>query len=131
MSDIPLAHAQSRLATWVRANVIATIGLTFTILVASATGLWEVSRWVSANENQIALNAKEIVAASAAIETLKKDIVSIDQRLNEARARVIELHTQSDAADQQLKSRLDIIDALGKAIADRAYQPPLPTPKGR
>jgi hypothetical protein len=127
MSD-QLPHPQSRLVTWLKANLVATIGLSITIAVSVGGGVWQVSRWIAVSENQIALNQTDVVRATADIRVLKEDIVSLDKRANELTTRMVELHTMSDAADAALKARLDIIDALNKFTADRALQPPLPAP---
>jgi hypothetical protein len=127
MSD-QFPHPQSRLVTWLKANLVATIGLSLTIAVSVGTGVWQVSKWIAVSENQITLNQADVTRATADIRVLKEDIVSLDKRANELTTRMIELHTASDAADATLKSRLDTIDALTKFSNERALQPPLPTP---
>jgi hypothetical protein len=122
---------QSTVVPWLRANVVAIVVLIISVLSSCGLGLWAASRWVSASEGMAAQNGRDVLAAAVAIQVLKNDIIDIDRRLNAEQARIAELHALSDAADQQLKSRLDIIDALGKATAERAYQPPLPTPRSR
>ena len=127
MSD-QFPHPQSRLVTWLKANLVATVGLSITIAVSVGGGVWQVSRWITISENQIALNQADVTRATADIRVLKEDIVSLDKRANELTTRMVELHTQSDAADAAMRARLDIIDALSKFTADRALQPNLPAP---
>jgi uncharacterized protein YlxW (UPF0749 family) len=124
MSD---SHPPSHLVIWLRANVIATIGLSMSIMASCGWGVWTISKWINAFENQISLNQSDVLRATRDVLALQNNIVSLDGRVNELRTRVIELHAQSDTADAQLKARLDMIDALAKFNTERSFQTPLPT----
>jgi hypothetical protein len=112
------------------ANVVATIGLTVSIITSGGYGVWTVSRWINTFENQIAVNQTDVIRAAADIAVLKENIVSLDGRANQLKERMTELHALSDQADAALKARLDVMDALAKFTAERAMQPNLPLPQG-
>jgi hypothetical protein len=81
--------------------------------------------------SQIAANGKAIAEEKVKADALHGDIVSLDDRVNKLQARVLDLHNQSDAADRELKARLDTTDALAKFNTDRTFQTPLPGPRSR
>lgn len=113
-------------AKWLRANALASIALTITLLGATGTLAYSIIHWADTQEHQIALNKSDVIRAATNIATLQADIVSLDRRANELSARVTDLNSQSDAARAVLRSRLDVIDALSRFNTDRAFQAPLP-----
>jgi uncharacterized protein YlxW (UPF0749 family) len=127
MSDTT-PHPQSHLVTWLKANLVATVALSFTIAISCGGAVWTVSKWINTFENQISLNQTDVLRATHDVATLQGNIISLDARVNDLKARVLELHSMSDQADAALRARLDIIDALNKFTAERAMQPPLPPP---
>jgi peptidoglycan hydrolase CwlO-like protein len=127
MSD-STPHPHGRLILWLQTNVIAMMGLAVIIIGATGGAIWATSKWINTFENQISLNQSGLLGATHDVTILQGNVVSLDARVNELNARVIELHTESDRADEAIKKRLDIKDALDKFIADRALQPNLPAP---
>jgi hypothetical protein len=127
MSDTPHLP-QHNLSTWVKANIVATIALTIAIIGSSGGLVWTISRWIATFENQISLNKDDVFRATHDVSVLKDNVVSLDARVNELKAHVAELNSMGQAADAELRSRLNVIDALAKFTADRALQPNLPAP---
>jgi uncharacterized protein YlxW (UPF0749 family) len=130
MSDTtPHPQAIERLKWPLWGIVIAALGLGLTIAGATVTIAWTVIHWVDTQENLIALNQAGVLAASRDVVTLQGNIVSLDKRVNELTTKVNELHNMSDAADRELKARLDTIDALARFNTERSFQQPLPQPR--
>jgi len=127
MSDLA-PHPQSRLVTWLQANVIATVMLAITIGGSGLTITTKVVNWIDTQETQVSANHTDTIRNAADIADHQRAIVSLDLRINQLSARVTDLHSQSDAADAAMRARLDVIDALTKFAADRAMQPNLPAP---
>jgi peptidoglycan hydrolase CwlO-like protein len=129
MSDAPHPQAIERLKWPLWGIVIAALGLGLTIAGATVTIAWTVIHWVDTQENLIALNQAGVLAATHDVGILQGNIVSLDKRVNELTAKVNELHNLSDAADRELKARLDTIDALAKFNTERLFQQQLPQPR--
>jgi peptidoglycan hydrolase CwlO-like protein len=112
---------------WLRAN-----GAVLLLCATIAGSAWAVGKsvvaWIYSQDIQGTNNQYAITEAAAKIALLQKDVVSIDARLVELRARMVELHTTSDTAEAMLKARLDTIDSLNDLLAKYATRPPLPTP---
>ena len=122
---------QSSLVAWLRGNAIATLVLAISILTGSVGAVWAVSKWVNGFETQIAVTQSGLVAAGRDVAALQTNIVSLDGRVNELRAKVLELHNLTEAAARDLRARLDTIDALARFSSDRSFQAPLPKGPGR
>jgi cell division protein FtsB len=120
MSDQP--HATGWLVTWLRANVIATLLLAVSVVGA----IWAGGRYVTNYENQIASNQADVARAAHDVGVLQANIVSLDGRVNELRAKVYELHNQSELVEHDLKAQLDTAAALARSNTERSFQPPLP-----
>lgn len=121
MSDAP-PPATSWLVTWLRANAIATLLLTASIVGA----IWAGGRYVTNYENQIAQNQADVLHATRDIGALQGNIVSLDGRVNELRAKVFELHNQSELVEHDLKAQIEAARELSKYNTDRSFQAPLP-----
>ncbi|HXI77938.1 MAG TPA: hypothetical protein VNH21_12420 [Steroidobacteraceae bacterium] len=122
MSDPPPPHGQ--LVAWLKANVVTSTALAFTILTSAGVVLWAGSRWVATYEYRIVANRDDIHRAETELARHQAAIVSLDARIND-------LGAHTDASDATIRARLDVIEALSRYAADRATQAALPTPGGR
>ncbi len=122
---------QPSLAVWLKGNALAMLVLALSILTGTAGAIWTVSKWVASYESRATSAQSDLLTATRDVAALQGNIVSLDRRVNELRAQVLELHNLSEHEALTLKARLDTIDALARFSAERTFQPPLPQPGQR
>ena len=123
---MPETHAQSQLVLWLKGNILAMLVFSMSLIGSAAGGVWATSRWVNSLESRVVAIQKDITSAQTDAVGIHGDIVSLDHRVNELRAKVYELDNLEAQATRDLKGRLDTIDALSRFNTERAFQPPLP-----
>jgi hypothetical protein len=124
------------------APLVGVVAFGSTMIGAAISGIWLVANWVSALQQKLDTLEAEEVREHDAIARHQASMVDVDKRLNEIvasakevsaarEAEIQRLHNDSDAADAQMRARIDVLDERSKFTADRALGPPLPQPRGR
>jgi hypothetical protein len=124
------------------APLVGVVAFGSTVIGAAISGIWLVSSWVSALQQKLDTLEAEEVREHDAMQRQQTINADLDHRLNDTRAEfrktatdmeleLHQLHTDSDAADAQMRARIDVLDERSKFTADRALGPPLPQPRGR
>jgi hypothetical protein len=127
LDELPQAIEKLRRPLW--ASVATNVMLVATLLGGTAAGVRGFTNgvsWVNEQASLIAANGRAVEQERVKADALHADIVSLDGRVNDLRAKVFELHNESLLVEHDLKAQLDAAAQLSKYNTERAAQAPLP-----
>ena len=141
MDHLPVSPRPTTLLAWML-HVVPLVGVvTFglSILGACISAIWLVSGWVTTLENLLITIQKSEIEEHDQIKVLQQSMIDVDKRINQLagvngkadstmEAELLRLHAESEAADAQLRARIDVLEAMSRFAIDRALQQPIPTP---